>query len=279
MSGDRLSDVLVAAPGVNLGEEGEGAVYAYLGAPGGPSTRPAWIAESDQRDAKLGTSAAPAGDVNRDSFADVVMGAPEYDPPLDSVAAGRNPAFGRVYLQFGWGPSEIIIKKVPAFEAEELEAHSYVNWPVGDIADLFRNQGDDPEVKLLYRALLDEFEAALESPQRVDAIDEISTLREAFPVDVWNRYFGLYQLFRRGDSNVDRRLVISDGIFTLNALFAGGTLGCEDAADTNDDGVVDISDPIALFGYLFTSTSPEPPYPRDELGLDPTADRLECAGY
>ena len=43
-----------------------------------PSTTPNWIAESNVAAAWLGRSAAPAGDVNGDHYADVIVGAPEY---------------------------------------------------------------------------------------------------------------------------------------------------------------------------------------------------------
>jgi len=51
---------------------------------------------------------------------------------------------------------------------------------------------------------------------------------------------------------------------------------CADAADANDDGVVDISDPIFTLGYLFLGAQVFPePFPG--CGLDPgTSDQLEC---
>ena len=279
LDGDGLSDIVITAPGINLGEQGEGAVFAYLGTPTGPAKDPAWFVEGNQANTRLGTSAATAGDVNRDGFSDVVMGAPNHDPPFDTIGAARDPNFGRVYVQYGWGPREVVVGKVPAFEVDELEVHSIVNMQMEEIADLFETRGEDPKVKLLHKALLDEFAAALDGPHRVDVIDEMASLHAAFPTAVWNQYFGQYVLFRRGDANADRNVDISDGIFALSALFAGGVLGCQDAADTNDDGVVDISDPIALFGHLFTGASPRPPYPHDEPGLDPTDDAIGCARY
>ena len=113
----------------------------------------------------------------------------------------------------------------------------------------------------------------------VDVIDEIATLHGAFPEALWKQFFGAYQMFLRGDSNADRRVDISDGIFTLAALFGGGSLGCQDAGDTNDDGLVDISDAIATFGFLFLGASKAPPYPFEDVGLDPTEDALGCARY
>lgn len=86
----------------------------------------------------------------------------------------------------------------------------------------------------------------------------------------------LYPLFIRGDANRDRAVTVMDGIVILEALFEEGTeLTCPDAADVNDDGFVDISDPIALFAYLFAGGL-APPAPCSCEGPDPTPDRLGC---
>jgi CD109 antigen len=85
--------------------------------------------------------------------------------------------------------------------------------------------------------------------------------------------------FRRGDSNGDGSVDLSDAVTTLNHLFLGIPAGqrsiCEDAADTNDDGFLNITDPIALLQHLFLGgAAPAAPYP-DE-GQDTTADELRC---
>jgi hypothetical protein len=53
-----------------------------------------------------------------------------------------------------------------------------------------------------------------------------------------------------------------------------------EAADLNDDGGVDLSDPIYLLLYLFEGGTPPPP-PFDPTGKtagpDPTPDDLGCA--
>ncbi len=85
--------------------------------------------------------------------------------------------------------------------------------------------------------------------------------------------------FRRGDSNADGQVNLTDAVNTLNYLFLGVFAGprpfCEDAADTNDDGELNITDPIALLQYLFVAGSgPAAPYP--EAGEDGTEDGLRC---
>lgn len=83
--------------------------------------------------------------------------------------------------------------------------------------------------------------------------------------------------FLRGDSNDDGELDISDPVYTLNFLFLGSTTpACEDAADANDDGEMDLSDAIWMLSFLFQG-GPAPPAPGPFLrGPDPTPDGLGC---
>ncbi|MBI4606302.1 MAG: beta-propeller domain-containing protein [Planctomycetes bacterium] len=85
--------------------------------------------------------------------------------------------------------------------------------------------------------------------------------------------------FRRGDSNGDARLDLSDSVFSLASLFLGGApTACLDAADANDDGTLDISDPLFTLIHLFLGGS-APPAPGLACGEDGTADDLDCARY
>jgi hypothetical protein len=83
-------------------------------------------------------------------------------------------------------------------------------------------------------------------------------------------------LFVRGDANRDGRADISDAVAILGFLFLGDeALGCEDAADVDDNGRIEITDAIALLNHLFLG-HPAPPAPYPEAGSDPSADGLEC---
>lgn len=82
--------------------------------------------------------------------------------------------------------------------------------------------------------------------------------------------------FIRGDSNSSTQANLSDALFTLGWLFgAGEAPRCVKAADVNDDGAVDVSDPLTLLGYLFLGLN-EPPAPFGAAGTDPTEDSLPC---
>ena len=81
--------------------------------------------------------------------------------------------------------------------------------------------------------------------------------------------------FRRGDANLDAAINVADPVLILSALFSGGALPCDSAADVNDDEAIDIADPVGLLGFLFSGgIAPLPPFP--DCGGDPTAGTLAC---
>ena len=84
--------------------------------------------------------------------------------------------------------------------------------------------------------------------------------------------------FVRGDTNRDGRLDISDPVATLLYLFQGSEiLTCEDHGDVDDNGILQLTDPVLALSFLFREgSSPAPPFP--EPGLDPTADDYDCGG-
>jgi hypothetical protein len=63
-------------------------------------------------------------------------------------------------------------------------------------------------------------------------------------------------LLLRGDANGDEVINVSDAVFTLLALFVGGfgAPPCEDAADSNDDGALDVADSILPSGNVSTQS-------------------------
>jgi len=82
--------------------------------------------------------------------------------------------------------------------------------------------------------------------------------------------------FLRGDVNADQRVDLTDANFTLNYLFLRGEPPiCRKAADTNDDGRLNVMDALALIDHLFRNAGALPT-PAEACGLDPTLDGLDC---
>ena len=84
------------------------------------------------------------------------------------------------------------------------------------------------------------------------------------------------QDFLRGDVNGDALVNMADAIVSLIYQFQGAdTPGCLSALDTNDDGDVDVSDPVYSFMHLFGMGDP-PAFPFPDCGEDPSPDDIGC---
>jgi hypothetical protein len=85
--------------------------------------------------------------------------------------------------------------------------------------------------------------------------------------------------FLRADSNADGLADLSDSLHTIAYLLLGGKVPpCRSGADANDDGRLNLADPIFLLGHLYRgSPPPAPPFP--DCGKDLTADDLDCRDH
>ncbi len=84
----------------------------------------------------------------------------------------------------------------------------------------------------------------------------------------------LVAIFRRGDPTMDGRFNLSDPIQVLGCLFLGTECSsCPDAADSDDNGSLNIADATYLLTWRFIGgTQPPPPFPG--CGADTTEDSL-----
>ncbi|HRE56330.1 MAG TPA: integrin alpha, partial [Candidatus Kapabacteria bacterium] len=79
LNGDQFHDVVIGAPGYDNGQTDEGAIFVYLGSGIGVSTTAAAQRESNQANAQMGFSVASAGNINLDTFNDIIVGTPLWD--------------------------------------------------------------------------------------------------------------------------------------------------------------------------------------------------------
>jgi hypothetical protein len=79
VNGDGYADVIVGSRLYDNGQDAEGAAFLYFGGAGAFNTTADAQLEPNQADAEMGYSVAGAGDVNGDGYADVIVGAYQYD--------------------------------------------------------------------------------------------------------------------------------------------------------------------------------------------------------
>jgi hypothetical protein len=85
--------------------------------------------------------------------------------------------------------------------------------------------------------------------------------------------------FQRGDVNTDGEIDAADAVRLIGYLFLGANPPpCLKAADADDDGQLNINDPIAIFKHLFGGVEAVRE-PLARCGGDPTEDRLSCQSY
>jgi hypothetical protein len=90
VNSDGFSDIIVGAPGANM-------VYIYFGGPSMDNVADLSIDSGEDSGGYFGASVASAGDVNKDGFPDIVVGAPMAENT-------QGDSSGRAYIYFG-GPA------------------------------------------------------------------------------------------------------------------------------------------------------------------------------
>jgi hypothetical protein len=126
VNGDGYDDVLLGAALWDGATPDCGQARLYLGGARGVGAEPAWTFEGAGVNAHLGTVVGGAGDINRDGFADLVIGEPQYSDE------GR-PERGRALLFLGGpnGPSH-----TPDWQALGPVAYMHLGYAAIGIGDL-----------------------------------------------------------------------------------------------------------------------------------------------
>nr|WP_295931559.1 FG-GAP-like repeat-containing protein [uncultured Dyadobacter sp.] len=78
VNGDGYSEIIAGAPLFDNGQSDEGAAFLFYGSANGTTTVPT-ILECNQTNAQMGFAVSSAGDINKDGFSDIAIGAPNYD--------------------------------------------------------------------------------------------------------------------------------------------------------------------------------------------------------
>ncbi len=83
---------------------------------------------------------------------------------------------------------------------------------------------------------------------------------------------GLQQVFFiRGDVNSDYRIDVTDATDLLSHIFLAEPVNCEDAGDVDDNGKLELPDPVNILKFLFV----EDFQTVNEMGMGPTVDSTE----
>ncbi|MCC7141715.1 MAG: FG-GAP repeat protein, partial [Candidatus Eisenbacteria bacterium] len=104
VNGDGLGDVLIGADSYDTNLTDAGQAFLFLGTPTGLAASPSATYPGNQSGGSFGRSVATAGDVNGDSFADFLIGAPNQDGAFTDA--------GRVHLYLG---RAVVLPQDPVF--------------------------------------------------------------------------------------------------------------------------------------------------------------------
>jgi hypothetical protein len=132
VNSDGYDDLLVGAPWFENGHNEEGGAFLYLGSPTGLAATPAWTAESNAARSHFGDAVASAGDINRDGYADVLVGAPSYSE--------RSFYEGRADLYLGQADG---LATTPAWSSSPDTAVANFGWSVSAAGDVDGNRYAD----------------------------------------------------------------------------------------------------------------------------------------
>ena len=132
VNNDGYADIVVGAPYYDNGHEDEGRIYVYHGSDSGLSPVADTSVESNFAHSTFGYSVSTAGDVNRDGYSDVIVGAHNY--------SNGHSYEGRVSVFHG---SAIGIFWIPTWIAESGQEYAHFGVSVSTAGDVNGDGYDD----------------------------------------------------------------------------------------------------------------------------------------
>ena len=185
LNGDGLSDVVVGSPFYSTENREEGRISVFLGHRGsGELGEAIWVKSSQMAGARFGFSLSGAGDMDRDGFADFIVGAPGQTHSEKTE--------GAVSLFRGLGPREIRPATSKFFESVDEEPNRLFNLRNADFGQiLLDGQKNEP---VMFERMLTELREELQAdflgtPREPDAIAGLAALKAYLPETTWNRHF------------------------------------------------------------------------------------------
>jgi hypothetical protein len=109
------------------GQYKEGGAFLFHGSADGLSETPDWIGQMDQAGAQFGYAVSGAGDVNRDGYADVIVGAPYFEDSSENLSEGG------IFLYYGSADG---LNPTPGWAASGGMAEARLGWSVSAAGDV-----------------------------------------------------------------------------------------------------------------------------------------------
>ncbi len=271
INNDGYADLIVGA--VFVGASGIGRAYVYSGKTGG--LLHTFIGGMSDG---FGGSVSGAGDVNKDGYADLIVGACE-----DDWATTRT---GRAYVYSGQtggllhtftGEAYTDLFGVSVSGAGDVNGDGYADLLVGawandsggwDAGRAYVYSGQTGALLYTFNgeAAADHFGVSVSGAGDVnnDGYDDLivgASGNDAGGTAAGRAYaYACHVLYLCGDVNADAKISVSDVVYHINYLFKGGPapqcnpyLSC---ADANGDGSISVSDVVYLINYLFKGGPP-----------------------
>ena len=125
---DGYDDVIIGTGYWNGTQIDEGAAMVFLGSELGLEPVPSWFVEGGQASAQFGYSVAGTGDVNGDSYDDLLVGAPSY-----SQYPGIDDRVGAVFLFYGSSEGPGLVPDWISYGEEPYSRYGHALHTAGDV--------------------------------------------------------------------------------------------------------------------------------------------------